>query len=93
MASLGITENFDQSLRLMCRKLSLRIAPNIEAWNVTDRLFEVDTRFRKVESVQRTARLEAAMSDLVAYDSELYRYAVQDFDSRCAEACKSRSAC
>jgi hypothetical protein len=45
----------------------------------------MDHRLRRVEAVTITPRLHAALEDLTAYDDELYAFAVEEFERRCAE--------
>jgi hypothetical protein len=85
LTALGITERFDQSVELICMALDLRIPPSIEKVDVTDNLSEVDARFRRIDPVTMTPRLAAALEELTVYDDELYRFAVNDFERRCAE--------
>jgi hypothetical protein len=84
LASIGITERFDQSVKLICKELNLPPPPPIEALYVTDKMPEVDPRFRRVGPVGVTPRLAAALEDLTVYDDEIYRFAVSEFDRRCA---------
>jgi len=45
----------------------------------------MDARFRRVGPVTMTPRLASALDELTVYDEELYRFANQEFDRRCAE--------
>jgi hypothetical protein len=84
LTALGITERFEQSVELIGSALNLRVAPPQKKAHVTDEFPDVDPRFRRVEPVTMTPRLAAALEELTAYDSDLYRYAVQEFDKRYA---------
>jgi Sulfotransferase family len=85
LTALGITERFDQSVEFIFRVLNLRPPASIEALHVTDNLLELDTRFQQVDPITMTPRLAAALEDLTVHDNELYRFAVHEFDRRCAE--------
>lgn len=85
LTALGITERFGQSVELICKTLSLPQPQSIEERNVTDKLTEVDDRLRRVEAVERTPRLLAALEALTVYDDELYQFAIREFDNRRAE--------
>jgi hypothetical protein len=85
LTALGITERFEQSVEYICKALNLPRPPSIEKVHVTDNLPELDARFRGVDQVTMTPRLDAALKELTEYDSELYRFAVNEFERRCAE--------
>jgi len=84
LTALGITERFDQSARYICSFLGLTPPKVIKPTNVTDEKRNPYARFRPVDPVSMTPRLAAALEGLTAYDRELYRLAVREFDSRCA---------
>jgi hypothetical protein len=86
LAAIGITERYDDSLRLICSDLSLRMPPAVASWNVTDGLPESDARFKAVEKVPITDRLTSAMADLIEYDVQLYEHAKREFDRRLDDA-------
>ena len=86
LTSLGITERFEQSVELICKVVNLSRPPSIAMLHVTDNFTELDARFRRVDPVTMTPRLAAALEDLTAYDGELYRFAVGEFERRRAEA-------
>lgn len=91
LTSLGITERFRQSVELICKVVNLTPPPSIPMLHVTDNFPELDARFRRVDPVAMTPRLAAALEDLAAYDGELYRFAVADFERRRAEASASQT--
>jgi hypothetical protein len=82
LTALGLTERFEQSVELICKQLDLRQPPSIEMAHVTDNFPELDARFRRVEHVSITRRLDAALEELTEYDAELYRVAVDEFERR-----------
>jgi hypothetical protein len=84
LTTLGITERFDQSVELICKALHMPQPESIEAVHVTDNFGEQDARFCRVDPVTTTPRLAAALEDLTVYDDEIYRFAVSEFDRRCA---------
>jgi hypothetical protein len=86
LMAIGLTERFERSVRLVNHVLGFGPTPHIENFNVTDRLTEIDARFRRVEPVENTARLENAMSDLIQHDREIYEFACQEFEMRYARA-------
>jgi hypothetical protein len=79
---LGITERFNDSTRLIYDALGIAPADKVRSSNVTDHYASADTRFRRVEPVQSTPRLEDAMKDLIVFDEALYSFAVSEFDRR-----------
>jgi hypothetical protein len=83
--AIGITERFDQSAELICKALDLERPLSIAPLHVTSNFVELDARFRRVEPVTMTPRLASALDDLTVFDDELYRYAIQEFERRCAE--------
>jgi hypothetical protein len=83
--AIGITERFDQSVELICKALHLEKPSSIAPLHVTSKFVELDARFRRVEPVTMTPRLASALDELTVYDNELYRFATQEFDRRCAE--------
>jgi hypothetical protein len=85
LTALGITERFGQSVELIFKMLNRPHPPSIEMVHVTDNLSQRDGRFRRVEHVEMTPRLESALEDLTLYDDELYRFAVNEFERRWAE--------
>jgi len=85
LTALGITECFDQSVGLICKALNLRPPSSIETIHVTDNLPALDARFHRVEQVNMTPRLAAALANLTAYDDEIYRFALDEFERRCAK--------
>jgi hypothetical protein len=60
------------------------VPESIEKLNVTDHKANYDPRYRKVESVAISPRLQEVLAELVEFDNELYRFAVEDFERRCA---------
>jgi hypothetical protein len=86
LTALGITERFDQSAKYIFTALSLNPPRPIDALNVSDNLSKMDHRLRRVEAVTITPRLNAALEELTGYDDELYVFAVEEFERRCAEA-------
>ena len=58
---------------------------SIEAVHVTDKFPEIDSRFRRVDTVTMTPRLASAIEDLIAYDEELYGFAKSEFEQRLIE--------
>jgi hypothetical protein len=84
LTAFGLTERFDQSVKLIYKVLGARPPESVTALNVTDAKPSYDPRFRKVEPVTVTPRLQAALDELVEFDEELYRFAVEDFERRCA---------
>ncbi len=85
LTALGITERFEQSIEYISKSLNLSSPRSIESVNVTDNSPALDRRFRRVDPVEMTPRLSAALEDLVAFDEEIYRYAVNDFEHRRSE--------
>ena len=90
LTALGITERFEQSVEYIFKALELPQFPMMERVNATDGLVKVDARFRQVDPITITPRLAAALEDLTVYDDELYRFAVDEFEWRCAETADSR---
>lgn len=84
LTAIGITERFDQSVELICAVLHLSRPPSIDAMHVTDSFPEADRRFQLVDSVAMTPRLSAAFEELTKFDDDIYRFAVDDFERRCA---------
>jgi hypothetical protein len=85
LTAIGITEQFEQSVALICKSLDVTPTPSIEAVHVTDKLPEMDSRFRQVGAVTMTPRLASAMEDLISYDDELYQFAKGEFEQRLSE--------
>jgi hypothetical protein len=85
LTALGITERFSESVEFICKVLNLSRPSSIAAVHVTNNLPELDTRFRRVDQVTMTPRLDAALKELTEYDEELYRFAVNEFERRRAE--------
>jgi hypothetical protein len=85
ITAIGITENFDQSVELICKALDIDKPQSIAPLHVTSNFVELDARFRVVEPVAMTPRLASAFEELTTYDDELYRFAVQEFDRRRVE--------
>jgi Sulfotransferase family len=85
LTALGITERFDQSAEYIWGALNMGPPPLIEMAHVTDKFPDLDARFRRVDPVNMTPRLAAALEDLTVYDDELYRFAVGEFERRCIE--------
>jgi hypothetical protein len=92
MSALGLTERFDESVRLICKQLRLPEPSTIPATHVTDRFIDLDKRFRRVDQVEMTPRLYRATEDLTFYDSELYRTAVAEFTRRTVRAFGAESS-
>jgi hypothetical protein len=82
LTALGITERFSQSVHTVFKSLELRMPRSIEELNVSDNLSEDDSRLRRVDPVTVTPRLTAALEDLIVFDTELYRFAVDEFERR-----------
>ena len=82
--AIGITERFDDSVDVICHAMSIARPPKIVATNVTDEFATRDPRFRRVSQVHMTPRLAAALEELTFYDTELYQFAVNEFDRRLA---------
>jgi hypothetical protein len=85
LTALGITERFAQSVRHICKTLDLPPPATVKAANVTDDMQNLYSGFRRVDPVSMTPRLAAALEELTAYDQELYRFAIREFERRCAE--------
>jgi hypothetical protein len=85
LTAIGITEQFERSIAMICKSLDLTPVPSIEAVHVTDQFPEIDSRFRRVDTVTMTPRLAGAIEDLIAYDDELYRFAKGEFERRLIE--------
>jgi hypothetical protein len=86
LTAIGITEQFEQSVAMICKSLDLTPVPSTEAVHVTDKFPEMDSRFRRVGTVTMTPRLASAIEDLIAYDDELYRFAKAEFERRLVES-------
>jgi hypothetical protein len=91
LTALGITERFGQSLEFICKALALRPPSSMENLHVTDKFADLDARFRPVDPVTMTPRLFAALEELTAYDDELYRLAVEEFERRLAESSRAKA--
>jgi hypothetical protein len=85
LTAIGITEQFEKSVAMICESLELMPAPSIEEVHVTDKFPELDSRFRPVGAVTMTPRLSDAIADLIAYDDELYGFAKREFERRLIE--------
>jgi hypothetical protein len=85
LTAFGLTERFDQSVQLIYRSLGAEPPASVAALNVTDEKPAYNPLFRKFEAVSVTPRLQAALDELVEFDEELYRFAVEDFERRCAQ--------
>jgi len=68
----------------ICKMLDLEAPAALKASNVTDKKRYASSLFRRVEPVQRTPRLAAALNELTLYDEQLYRCAVREFERRSA---------
>ena len=86
LTALGITEQFNQSVRFICKTLDLSPPAAINSVNVTDDMPKVLSGFRLVEPVRMTQRLAEALHEITVYDQEIYRFAVSEFERRCAES-------
>ena len=86
LTTLGITEQFSRSVGHICKTLDLPPPATIKSANVTDEIPNLLTGFRRVEPVQVTPRLLAALEELISYDQEIYRFALTEFERRCAES-------
>lgn len=84
LTTLGITERFKEPAAFIFKSLSLPLPRSIEGLNVSDKFPEGDARFRRVDPATMTPRLVAALEDLTVFDDELYRFAVHEFERRCA---------
>jgi hypothetical protein len=89
LTAIGITEQFERSVAMICKSLDLTPVPAIEAVHVTDKFSETDSRFRRVDAVTMTPRLARAIEDLIAYDDELYAFAKSEFERRLIELQRS----
>jgi hypothetical protein len=85
LTAIGITEQFERSVAMICKSLDLTPVSAIEAVHVTDKFSEMDSRFRRVGAVTMTPRLAGAIEDLIAYDDELYAFAKSEFEQRLIE--------
>jgi hypothetical protein len=85
LTALGITERFSESVKFIWAALGLPSPPSIETAYVTDNLSTMDARFHRVDRVVMTPRLAESLAELTMYDDELYRFAVLEFERRCAE--------
>jgi hypothetical protein len=85
LTAIGITEQFEKSVAMICESLELMPAPSIEEVHVTDKFPELDSRFHPVGTVTMTPRLSDAITDLIAYDDELYGFAKNEFERRLIE--------
>jgi hypothetical protein len=83
LTALGITERFDLSVRHICSMLELAPPRHLKPTNVTDKKRSLHSRFRRVDRVNMTPRLAAALEELTVYDRALYRFAVHEFERRC----------
>ncbi len=79
---IGITERFDESADLIFKSLGLPVPSAIESVNVTDAIPKFDARFSKVAPVPMTPRLADALKELTAFDDEIYREALAEFERR-----------
>jgi hypothetical protein len=86
LTAVGITEQFDRSVRQICRTLRFPMPANLERLHGTDDFPDLDPRFRDVPAVETTPRLRAALEELTVYDRELYSCAIEEFEQRCAAA-------
>lgn len=84
LRAIGVTERFDDSADVICNALSVARPPKIVAAHVTDEFATRDPRFHRVGQVHMTARLAAALEELTCYDTELYQFAVGEFNRRLA---------
>jgi hypothetical protein len=90
MTAIGITERFADSVQYICHACKFPNQLRVHTTHVTDTLSAKDARFRRVDPVQMTPRLAAALEDLVLYDIEIYRFVVNEFQRRFAEFSGSR---
>jgi hypothetical protein len=79
---IGITEHYDKSVDLIFRSLGLPIPQSIKSVHVTDAFPGFDPRFSHVDPVSMTPRLAEALKRLTAFDDEIYREAVAEFERR-----------
>jgi hypothetical protein len=86
LTALGITEQFDKSVRYIYQALALSRPATINSVNVTDNLPNMISGFRVVEPVRMTPRLASALDELTCYDEEIYRFAIGEFQRRCTES-------
>lgn len=82
MTAIGITERFADSVEYIFHACNLQNEHSVETLHATDDLSARDARFRRVDPVHMTPRLAAALEELTAYDTEIYHYAVSEFDRR-----------
>lgn len=82
LTALGITERFEDSVRLIYSTMGLKPPETITKLHVTDHFADRDSRFKRVAAVQMTPRLAEAMKALVKYDDALYMLAVSEFEHR-----------
>lgn len=85
MTAIGITERFADSAEYIRHACNLPNEQPVRTTHVTDNLSTTDARFRRVDPVDMTPRLAAALEDLTVYDAEIYRFAVTEFQRRFTE--------
>jgi len=86
LTALGITEQFERSVRHIFKTLDLSPPSTIKSANVTDEIPNVLAGFHRVGPVRMTSRLVRALDEITGYDQEIYRFAVTEFERRCAES-------
>lgn len=89
LSGVGITERFDESVRLISEALNITPHANVRKMHVTDQFPDRDSRFRRTDPVMMTPELAAAMRDLVFYDKQVYEFAAAEFERRLAIASKN----
>jgi len=92
LTAFGITERFAESATYIWRTLNWPSPPGMESLYVTDKLSKQDARFQRVPPVSMTSELAAVIADLVAYDDEIYRFAVSEFERRLSVLSDTREA-
>jgi hypothetical protein len=85
LTAIGITEQFERSVRCILKALKLPAPAEIKSANVTDDMPKALSGFRTVDRVEITPRLARALDALTMYDQEIYRVAVSEFERRCSE--------
>jgi Sulfotransferase family len=82
--ALGLTEKFDDSVKMIFTDLGLPIPKAIISEMVTDAIPDSDPRFARVPPVVITPRLSGALQKLTRYDQIIYNVAKREFERRCS---------
>jgi hypothetical protein len=85
---VGITERFEESVRLIFSTLGFTIPTSITRQMVTDELSKADARFSLVPPVEITPRLSRTLERLTRYDRVIYDAARREFERRLS--CRSQ---